>query len=375
MIKTFQIDVNNRHHVHEFLNLPFIIYQKIPQWVPMLANEAKKMLDQRQHPFYRHSEAAFFLCTNNKGEVSGRVAVLNNKNYNIFNNSKTAFFYLFDCINDFQVANSLFSQAIEWVKSRHFNEIVGPKGFSVLDGFGLLVKGFEHRPALGIPYNPAYYVSLIEQAGFEAINESVSGYLERESFHLPEKIHQVAELVIQRRGLQVITLNSRQDLRSVIPKLKDLYNSALGGTTGSVPLTNEEVDSMAKQMLWFADPRLIKVILKDEELVGFLFAYPDISAALQLTKGRLFPFGWLYLLLELRNTKWININGAGIVGKYRGLGGTAVLFEALHKSVYNSRYDYADLVQVGVENDRMQRELLDLGVTFYKPHRMYRLAL
>jgi len=37
------------------------------------------------------------------------------------------------------------------------NYMLGPKGFSPLNGMGLLVKGFEHRPALGIPYNPSYY--------------------------------------------------------------------------------------------------------------------------------------------------------------------------------------------------------------------------
>ena len=58
---------------------------------------------------------------------------------------------------------------------------------------------------------------------------------------------------------------------------------------------------MANQLLWFADPRLIKIILKGEEPIGFLLAYPDISAAVQRCKGRLWPFGWLDVLLELRS--------------------------------------------------------------------------
>ena len=111
--------------------------------------------------------------------------------------------------------------------------------------------------------------------------------------------------------------------------------------------------------------------MKDDDPVGFLFAYPDISAALQRTHGHLFPFGWLDMLLELKRTKWININGAGILGKYRGLGGTAILFSEMYKSVAESRYRYADVVQIGVENDKMQRELTDLGINFYKTHRLY----
>jgi hypothetical protein len=128
-------------------------------------------------------------------------------------------------------------------------------------------------------------------------------------------------------------------------------------------------------MLWFADPRLIKIVMKNDEPVGFLFAYPDISAAVQRTQGHIWPLGWIDLLLELGRTKWININGAGIIEKYRGMGGTALLFSEMYKSVVEGGFEHADIVQVGADNDKMQRELHDLGIEFYKTHRMYRRAL
>jgi hypothetical protein len=128
-------------------------------------------------------------------------------------------------------------------------------------------------------------------------------------------------------------------------------------------------------MLWFADPRLIKIIFKDDQPVGFLFAYPDISAALQRCQGKLWPVGWLDCLLEMRRTKWVNINGAGIIEKYRGLGGTALLFSEMRQSIAEGRFEHADLVQIGADNDKMQRELRDLGIDFYKTHRMYQRTL
>lgn len=106
--------------------------------------------------------------------------------------------------------------------------------------------------------------------------------------------------------------------------------------------------------------------------MGFLLAYPDISAALQKTKGRLFPFGWLTILRELHTTDWININGAGMVAEYRGLGGTAILYSEMFKSVAGSRrYRHAEIVQIGLENEKMQREMENFGVDFYKMHRVY----
>jgi hypothetical protein len=368
-----EISTTHPHHIRLFLNLPFLLYRDVPQWVPPLADDARRMLDRRRHPFYRHSDAAFFLAW--EGErVIGRLAVLDNAHYNQHNCERTAFFYLFECADDPAAAQGLFDAAFAWACGRGLNRIIGPKGFTALDGMGLLVKGFEYRPALGIPYNLAYYPALVEAAGFDSLEDVVSGYLGAATT-FPPRIHEVAERVMARRGLRVARFRRRSDLRALVPHLQGLYNAAIEGTSGNAPLTAEEARTMAQQILWFADPRLIKVVYKGGEAIGFLFAYPDISAALQRTRGRLFPWGWIAVLREFRRTEWININGAGLLPQHRGLGGTALLFSEIHKSIVASGCRHVEIVQVGVGNERMQRELSDLGVDFYKTHRLYQRVL
>ena len=372
-----QLDLQNRKQVIDFLRLPFSVYRDTPQWVPPLQTDERLRLSPKRFPFYQHSRAAFFLAYKRSSPVDdgahpiGRLAVLDNHRYNEFNKTKTAFFYLFECENNLQAATALFNAAFDWARSRGLDTIAGPKGFTPLDGFGLLVKGFEHRPAFGLPYNPAYYVDLVEAQGFVKEGESVSGYLGTD-IEFPPRIHQLAERLAQRRGLHIARCNTRADLRALVPHLKELYNNSLGGTAGTVPLTDEEVDAMANQLIWLADPKLVKMVMHGEKIVGFCLAYPDISAALQKTRGRLFPFGWLTLLLELRRTDWININGAGLLPEYRGSGGTAILYSEMFKSVSeNPRYRHAEVVQIGVENENMQREMENFGIDFYKMHRTY----
>jgi hypothetical protein len=365
-----QLDLHNKKQVDDFLRLPFSMYREIPQWVPPLQVDERFRLNPRRFPFYRHSQAAFFLACEGTRPV-GRLAVLDNCRYNELHKAKTAFFYLFECENNKDAATALFNCAFEWAHSRGLNKIIGPRGFTPLDGFGLLVKGFEQRPAFGLPYNPAYYVDLVEAQGFLKEEEIVSGYLGA-NIQFPPRIHQLAERLAQRRGLHILHCNTRVDLRKLVPYFKELYNRSLAQTEGMVPLTAEEMDSLATQLLWLADPKLVKLVMKDHQPVGFLLAYPDISRALQKTRGRLFPFGWLTLLLELRRTDWININGAGLLPEYRGSGGTAILYSEMFRSVTeNPRYRHAEVVQIGVENANMQREMENFGIDFHKMHRTY----
>lgn len=363
----------DRRFLKSFLDLPFRIYASIPQWVPPIQSDARRQLDRRRNPYFQHSEAEFFLALRD-GRVAGRVAILDPANYNRFNNTHHSFFGLYECENDPEISSALLEAGFSWARRRGLTEIHGPQGFSALDGLGLLVRGFEHRPAFGIPFHPPYYEALLAGVGFEPAGDILSGYLGGHVV-LPDRLLEVGERVMKRRGLRVHRFRTRRELRRLAPKLGDLYNQSLGGTSGNVPLTDEEITAIARQMTAYADPRLIKILYKADEPIGFLFAYPDISAAVQRTRGKMWPFGWIHWLRELRTTEWVNINGAGINEKYRGLGGTALLFTEMYKSVRDGGYKHADIVQVGSENFPMLRELRDFGVDFYKTHRKFRRVL
>jgi GNAT superfamily N-acetyltransferase len=365
-----QIDLTHKKQVQDFLALPLHIYADIPQWVPPLEMDDRIRLDPKRYPFYEHSQAGFFLAYDGS-RVVGRLAVLDNRLYNDYNHEKTTFFYLFECENKPAASQGLFEAAFEWARARGLTKMLGPKGFTVLDGFGLLVKGFEHRPAFGLPYNPPYYPELIETAGFKPERDALSAYISKD-IQFPKRVHELAERIAKRRGLQIARYRTRKDLRAFVPKLKELYNNALRGTAGNAPLTDDEVKMMADQLLRFADPRLLKIVYKGDEPVGFLMAYPDISAALQKTRGRLFPFGWITILREFKRTDWLNINGAGLLPEYRGSGGTAILYSELFNSVMETgQFQHAEVIQIGVENENMLRDLENFGVDFYKTHRTY----
>lgn len=365
-----QIDLFNKKQVKAFLHLPATIYKNNPLWVPPLQRDSARMMNLEKNPYFKHSTAAFFLAFDSNDNPVARLACLNNHPYNDYNNEKTAFFYLFEAVDLPGVSTPLFEAAFTWARQQGLTRVIGPKGFSVLDGFGLLSEGFEYRPALGIPYNPPYYIKLIEEAGFHSSEEIVSGYINRDSFRDP-KIEIIAQRVQERRGLTIARFHTRNDLRKELPEIQGLYNEAIRGTSGNFPISAEEARVMVNQILWFSDPSLIKIVMKETRAVGFLFAYPDISAALQRVKGRLFPFGWLDILIELSKTRTINLNGAGMIEEYRGSGGTAILLNEIIKSLEHSRYTHGEVVQVNSKNERMLQELSNFGITFHKKHRIY----
>jgi hypothetical protein len=369
-----RLDPTSQRDVRRYVGFPFRLYRDSTLWVPPFVNEVRAQLDPDRHPFYEHSQAAFFLAFEGD-QVVGRVAVLDNARYNRSKGERTAFFYHFDVVNDRAASRALFDAAFDWARGRGLDLMWGPKGFIAADGQGLLVEGFEHRPALGIPYNYPYYGELLEDAGFEKQLDFVSCYVDR-NMSIPSRFLEVAEKVRRRRGFRAVRFRTKAQLRAMIPRVAAAYNSAFIEVQGYVPITEAEAEAIGDRILAVADPRLITLLMKEDEIVGFVLAYPDLSAAIQRCRGRMWPLGWYHLLREFKRTRWLNFNGAAILEPYRGLGGNALMYaELYHTLIRCPQYQYADLVQVQETNTRMIRELQALEVEPYKKHRIYRRSL
>jgi len=368
-----KIDTERATDVRSFIGFPFDLYRGCLQWVPPFVLDMETALNRGKHPFFLHSSAGFFVAQHN-GRLVGRIAVFDNRNYNRYRHSKTAFFYHFDAVDDAATARALFAAACAWARVRGLDEIIGPKGPGAGDGIGLLVHGFEHRPAMGIPYNHPYYAQLLIDSGFQKRGDLLSGYLGGER-DLPPKFYELAEKVQARRGFWIKSFASKREGRSWIPRIGRVLNASFADTQDYYPITNEEIARAAEQLLTVADPRMIKLVMLADEVVGFVFAFPDLSAAIQRAGGRLLPFGWYHLLREPKRTKWCNVNGLGLVPQHRGMGANVLLYTELAKTLRDHGFEHADIVQVGEENIKSLAEMQALGVSWYKTHRVYRRSL
>lgn len=371
-----KLDTSRPRDVRQFIRLPFQLYEDCPQWVPPLVPDMRLALDRQRYPFYRHSDADFFLAES-EGQALARLVVFEHQPYNAFHESRTAFFYYFDAADDAQATDRLFAAAFDWARSRGLAEIYGPNGMLRSDGHGLLVEGFEHRPAIGIKYNYPYYEQLVHSAGLEKSHDYYSAYVNKQQ-DLPQRFYDLAERIKSRRGYRVRALKSRRELLSLAPVLYHVYERAFVQVWGYYPVDLVEIEAMIRRISLIADPRLIKIVLNDDdEPIGFIIAYPDVSAAIQRIQGRLWPLGWIQLLVESRSTRWVNFNGVGVLPEYQGVGANTVLYTELAATLKDERFrfEHGDVVQVAETNAESLGDLTASGLELYKTHRVYHRAL
>ncbi len=170
----------------------------------------------------------------------------------------------------------------------------------------------------------------------------------------------------------MIDFKNKRHLKQWADRIGEAYNKAFVKNWEYYPLSAREIEFVVSNVMTIVDPDLIKIITKGGEVVGFVFPFPDVSAAMQKNGGKLGPLAIVRLFSEIKKTDWISFNGVGILPEYQGLGGNAIMYAELEKAMHqNTQFVHAELTQVAETAKQMRKDLENLGVRFYKNHRVY----
>ena len=360
--------VQSKSDLKVFINLPWQIYRGDPNWVPPLRRDLKKQLDPSEHPFFGHADVAFFIARRN-GHVVGRIAAIKNDNHIAFHDEPVGFFGFFECVQDQKVAESLFSQAADWLRTHNLEVMRGPMNYSTNEECGLLINGFDLPPVIMMPYNPPYYVDLIEGVGFKKARDLLA-YDITEEVPVSERLVRTVEHIRRRKKITIRPLAKKQ-IDQEIQRVKDIYNSAWEKNWGFVPMTDEEIDYMAAELIQIVEPDIVLFAEIEGEAVAFVISLPDFYRALKHANGRLFPFGLLKILWHARKIDSIRILTLGIKEEYRRQGIDALLYYETYRIGTAKGYRRAEMSWILEDNTLMNRGLENMGAKVYKRYRIY----
>ena len=365
--------VQSRADLAAFIDLPYRLHARDPVWVPPLRYDVSTTLSRTKNPFFEHAEAQYFLAER-EGQVVGRIAATENRLHNETHEDRVGFWGWFECIDDQAVASALFDAADAWLRPRGLTVSRGPASFSVNDQIGLLIDGFETRPAFMMPHNPRYYAALVEGAGYVKAKDLVvlEGGGKGQYKPVAERAARAATLVTQRLGITLRPLDFK-DFDAELARIKALYNACWEKNWGFVPLTGHEIDHLAAQFKPVAIPDLVPIVEKDGVPIGFGLTLPDLNVALYHNRrGRLLPFllktFWLLKTQKLDRARVLLL---GVVPEWRGRGVDAVIYHWIYEKAAEHGIYWGEGSWVLEDNLAMSMALQKMGFQIYKTYRVY----
>jgi len=361
--------VESKSDLKTFIKLAWKIYEGDPNWVPPLIYDQKKILDKKKNPFFKHAEMDMFIAEKDNLPV-GRIAAIKNDLHNKEHNDKVGFFGFFESINDQEVANKLFDTAAEWLREKGLTDMRGPANPSVNDIYGLLIEGFDDPPRLLMPYNPEYYLTLIDKYGFEKAKDLNAWKISEEKMSKAEKIGRIGDLALKRSKASIRTLNMK-DFDNELEKVKFVYNKAWEPNWGFVPLTDEEIDHLAADLKPLVDPDLVLFLEIEGNTVGFALVMPDYNFIFKEMNGKLLPFNFIKLFTKRKKIPWARIIILGIIPEYQKRGLDAALYYRVMKTAATKNIFFGEASWVLEDNAMMNRGAETMRGDLYKKYRIY----
>lgn len=321
------VQVSDKKGKKRFVNFPHDLYQNDPYYVPEIFIGQMDILNEKKYPFFKYGSVELYIAEDTNGKIVGRIACIDNTNYNKTFDTKTGFFGFFDCINDQVVADMLLDQAKAYAKSKGHNKIIGPTNYSTNETAGTLIDGFDDPPKIMMTYNAPYYQSLIEKNGYGKEQDLYAYMIDTAT--VSEKSIRIADALeerLARKGIRVRNINLK-NLDEEAIGIKKIYNAAWEENWGFVPFTDEEFEFLKNDLKMLADEKFIYIAEHEGKTIGFNMTVANINEILQKNKrGKLFPFGIFRLLLGKKKTKYVRILAMGVLEEYRKMGVEAIFF-------------------------------------------------
>ena len=297
-------EVLSKQDLKKFISFPYSLYKGNKYWIPPLRFDEMKTLNQKVNPAFDFCESKYWMVYKND-ELVGRVAGIINSKFNDKFNKKEARFGWIDFIDDKDVSSLLLRTVEKWALEKGMVHLQGPLGFTDFDGEGMLIEGYEEVSTLGSIYNYPYYQTHIEKLGYTKDTDWIEFRVNIVTT-TPEKIERIAQIALQRNKLHVPEFKKAKDM---LPYARDIFyliNETYKDLYGFVELTDRQIDFYVKQYFSFIRPEYVPIVLDEHnKLAAFGITMPSLNNALKKINGKLFPFGFIHILREMKKSRYI----------------------------------------------------------------------
>ena len=366
-------EVKTKSERKNFVDYPSVLYKDNPNFVPAFYGDDMQDWDESKNPAFEYCEARSFLAYRGD-EIVGRIGAILSHAANEKWGTKRMRFSQVDFIDDREVSEALFAAVEDWAREKGMEEVHGPLGFCDLDREGMLVEGFEKRSMFITYYNEPYYIEHLEALGYAKDTEWIEHMipLGDENAETYRKLKRISDMMLRRTGYRKVTTRSKKDIKPYIKKAFELVNVAYAPLYGVVELNEKQVKKYTNKFLPLVDPRLCCLIVDDnDDLMGFGVGAPSMAEAMQRSRGRLFPLGWMGVLKSLKKNDTLDLFLIAVRPELQGSGVNGIIMEHLYKGCIELGITQAETGPQLETNDKVHSQWKMFNIEPHKRRRCF----
>ena len=359
MSKPLSVEVvSTSRHERDFFSLRRKIYRLDANVVFPLKSMERKQLSPTDHPFFEHATREMFVCYRGQTPV-GRIVAIKDQMHNDQHGDQVGFFGCFEAEDDQTVVDALISSASAWLVANGCDTMRGSVNPSMKSDFGVVVEGNDDPPCIMMGYSLKRYDAQLLNNGFEIartfhafkfVTEDVEAYK-------PQwvRIEKVQARILKRYPQLSFRSTGRDNFEKTLRDINVLGNTVRSEGWGFVPLTENELMFMIKNLRRVIRFELIHTAYWDDQLVGYIVSIPDVNWALKRTRGQ---WDWLRMLQLpglIKSARRARVIALGVDENYRKKGIAMLLIQKIIEQ--HRAFDEWEFSWVDSENIKSMRAI------------------
>ncbi|MFC2169048.1 hypothetical protein ACFLRM_00575 [Acidobacteriota bacterium] len=368
-------EAEGRKDLRKFIHFPEKIHSKRENWIPPIYYDEWAFYNPKKNKAFQYSDTILFLAFK-ENELVGRAMGIINRRFNELRKEKTVRFANLESLEDEEIVPALLSSVEDWGRKKGMTKIIGPYGFSDQDPEGFLIEGFENRATIATYYNFEWMPRFVEKQGYV---KDVDYFVYRLKVpkEFPEFYQRIFKRIQKRGNFKIVEFKNRKEIKPWIKPVFGLMNECFTESEiyGYAPLDEVEMDILAKRYLPIIDPRFVKAVTADGEIVSFIIGIPDMTEGIKKARGRFLPFGFLKILRAAKRTKQLDLLLGAIKKEHRGKGIDVLMGMKMLQSAKEAGFEVLDTHHELESNVKVRAEMEKMGGEIYKRFRVYKKAL
>jgi hypothetical protein len=349
-----------RGDVDLFFRTPFEVYPRDTPYVSPMKSDLRRYLDPDRNPLLKDGGALEALVVLRDGRPVARATAHRHPASNARHGlSRTSFGFL-DAADDAEAIDLLF-EAIEAFARRHGDvEAAGPFNLTAMQQMGLLTEGFEHAPFTDMVWSPPWLAGHLERLGYVRSFPMSTFHFRPEAVDRDALLTPGAREILSSEDWRFAPIDRRR-FKVRMEEARRCLNGGFDANPLFVPLTAEEFEFQAGEMMWVLDPTLSAVIHHKGEPAGVAICIPDLNP---FVKGAGAAYGlkaigsWLRTLFAPRRAVIILYS---VMPREQGKGVNAAMLWRVLGALRKGRYRDCGVTWIADVNGASLRQMERLG--------------
>ena len=353
-----------------FFDAPFNAYGDKTPYVSPMRSDIFRMLDAKANPLFSVGNPFAFWTVHQDDKAIGRIIALIHRQSNAHHGLRRAQFGFFDCAENEEAAALLLGAAEGFAREHGADELAGNFNLTAMQQSGVVTDGFDAAAYTDMVVNPPHIPALLERNGFERFFPMSTFTLDLATAKAREP--DWAGLTAQGYSFAPI---ARQDFAVRMEEARLVLNDGFSDNPMFVPLTAEEFQFQAQEMMAILDPRLSAVLHRDGKPIGVVICIPDLSGFMKASRSRyglMTPFHFLNYRL---NRKRAVIIFYSVMRENHSQGLNSAMLARVIGALRGGGYESLGITWIADQNGASLRQMEKVGAERLQRLHLFRKAV